>query len=397
MSGVETHAHALSTIMRGDFIKNTEPLFDFVILIALVACATLSVIYLKPFHATLLIFALVAALRLGGYYLFLHRGEIMDVTMPLLGIALSYVGGLVYTIATERREKVRIRKIFQHYMSPTIVNDMIDSGRLPEFGGERRELTVLFSDIRKFSNFSEKHEPEFVVKRLSEYLSDMVNIIFKNDGTLDKFVGDEIMALFGAPFYYENHAEKACIAAVDMIDRLRFMQKEWASENSEYFDVGIGINSGNALVGNLGSKQIFDYTVIGNEVNLGARLESANKIYQTSILLSEKTFDKVKDKVVAREIDYVRVVGIQTPVRIYDLRSIEPLSQIEDELIIQTFAEALELYRKHRWGDALKTFRRILRYYPSDGPSRLYTVRCLDFLEKPPKPNWDGVHDLKQK
>jgi adenylate cyclase len=282
-------------------------------------------------------------------------------------------------------------------MSPTIVNKMLDSHDLPEFGGERRTLTVLFSDIRKFSQFSEQHEPEFVVTRLQEYLSQMVDIIFKNNGTLDKFVGDAIMALYGAPYYFDDHAERACRTALEMIDKLRALKKEWSAENSATFDIGIGINSGDALVGNLGSNQVFDYTVIGNEINLGARLEGANKIYQTSILISDKTYQLVKDKVVAREIDFVRVVGINTPVRIYELRSAEPLPEIEKDLIIKTFAKGLELYKGRRWGDALKTFRRILRYFPSDGPSKLYTRRCLDFLEKPPEPDWDGVHDLKEK
>ncbi|MBN1465498.1 adenylate/guanylate cyclase domain-containing protein [candidate division KSB1 bacterium] len=397
MPGVETHANALSTIMRGDFIRKIDPFVDFSILIVLVVLATICILYLKPLQATLLILVEMALLRFIAYKVFLHRGLIIDVTMPLIAVLFSYMSGLVFTIITERREKVRIRRIFQHYMSPTIVNQMIDSGKLPEFGGERRELTVLFSDIRQFSHFSEKHEPEFVVKRLSDYLTQMVDIIFANNGTLDKFVGDEIMALFGTPYYFADHAEKACCTAVEMMNGVRLLQKKWAAENSDYFDIGIGINSGNALVGNLGSKQIFDYTVIGNEINLGARLESANKIYQTFILISENTYQLAKDKIVAREIDHVRVVGIQKPVRIYELRAMEPLPQIEEELIMGTFAEALELYKSHRWGDALKAFRRILRHFPSDGPSRLYTVRCLDFLEHPPDPDWDGVHELKQK
>lgn len=397
MAGVETHAHALSTIMRGDFIKKIDPFADFIVLCLFVAFATICIIYLKPLYATLLIIIGIALLRVGSYFIFLRQGMIIDVTMPLLGTLLSYVSGLVYTIFMERHEKFRIRRIFQHYVSPAIVTKMIDSGRLPEFGGERRELTVLFSDIRKFSSFSEKHEPEFVVNRLSNYLTQMVDIIFKNSGTLDKFVGDEIMAIFGAPYQYENHAERACTAALEMMQRLADLQKQWIAENSDYFDIGIGINSGNVLVGNLGSKQIFDYTVIGNEINLGARLEGANKIYQTSILISDNTYKYVKDKFITREIDYVRVLGIHKPVRLYELRSVEPLPKMETELLLQTFAEALEMYRNHRWGEALKTFRRILRHFPTDGPSRLYTVRCLDFLENPPASDWDGVHDLAQK
>jgi len=397
MAGVESHANALRTIMRGDYLRRMANILEYAILMLLVVLTTACTIYLKPWLAIVAVVLEVLALRFGGYYLFLHRGQLVNVTAPYLGIGFSFLGGLVYAIMTEQREKYRIRKIFQHYVSPAIVTKMLESDSLPEFGGERRTLTVLFSDIRRFSSFSEVNEPEFVVSRLSEYLTEMVDIIFKNDGTLDKFVGDEVMALFGAPYFYENHAERACRTALEMLARLRDLQKKWTAENSDSFSIGIGINSGDALVGNLGSNQVFDYTVIGNAINLGARLEGANKVYQTSLLITKNTFELVKDKAVAREIDYAKVVGIQTPVRIFELCSMEPLPELEQELKIEKFAKALELYRSRMWGDALKAFRRILRSFPSDGPSRLYTVRCLDWLESPPPTDWDGVHELLQK
>jgi len=397
MAGVESHANALRTIMRGDYLFRMPSIPEYAVLLLLVVLTTVCTIYLKPWLAIIAVVLEVLALRFGGYYLFLHRGELINVTAPYLGIGFSFLGGLVYTIMIEQKEKYRIRKIFQHYVSPAIVNKMLEADSLPEFGGERRTLTVLFSDIRRFSSFSEVNEPEFVVSRLSEYLTEMVDIIFKNDGTLDKFVGDEVMALFGAPYFYENHAELACRAALEMLDRLHALQEKWTAENSDSFSIGIGINSGAALVGNLGSNQVFDYTVIGNEINLGARLEGANKIYQTSLLITESTYNMVKENAVAREIDYAKVVGIQTPVRIFELCSMAPLPELEQKLKIETFAEALQLYRNRMWGDALKAFRRILRDFPTDGPSRLYTVRCLDWLETPPAADWDGVHELLQK
>ena len=397
MAGVESHANALTTIMSGDFLHRTAPAIEYLVLLLFAVFAAICTIYLKPWMAILAVLAEVFALRYGGYYMFLQRGEVIDVTAPFLGIAFSFLGGLVYTIVIEQREKYRIRKIFQHYVSPAIVNKMLESDSLPEFGGERRNLSVLFSDIRRFSSFSEVNEPEFVVSRLSEYLTEMVSVIFKNDGTLDKFVGDEVMALFGAPYPYENHAERACRAGLQMLERLSTLQEKWSLESAQSFDIGIGINSGNALLGNLGSNQVFDYTVIGNEINLGARLEGANKVYQTSLLISENTYNLVKDNAIAREIDYAKVVGIQTPVRIFELCSMDTLPDLEQELKIDTFAEGLQLYRKRLWGDALKTFRRVLRYFPSDGPSRLYTIRCLDWIETPPPNEWDGIHELLQK
>lgn len=397
MPGVETHANVLSTIRNEKFLRHVDPFVEFVLLVVLVIMTALFTFSLKPLQALLAVVVIFAGLRFGAYSQFLHRGLIMNLTIPFLGVTFCYVGGLVYSIIAEQKEKYRIRKIFQHYVSPSIVDKMLNSGRLPEFGGERRDLTVLFSDIRRFSHFSEQHEPEFVVSRLFDYFTEMVDIIFKHEGTLDKFVGDEVMAIFGAPLFYENHAERACHAALEMSERLRLLQQRWAAEKQEIFEIGIGINTGKAVVGNLGSEQLFDYTVIGNEINLGARIESANKVYQTTILLSENTLIQVQDKAKVREIDHIRAVGLQNPVRIYELRSMETLPEIEQELIIDAFAEGLRLYRSRSWGEALKTFRRILRNFPNDGPARLYTVRCLDFLEHPPAPEWDGIHDLKEK
>jgi len=274
---------------------------------------------------------------------------------------------------------------------------MLSSNELPKFGGERRELTILFSDIRKFTTFSENHSPEVVVSRLSEYLTAMVEVIFKHNGTLDKFVGDEIMAVYGAPLYFGDHAERACMTAMDMVDELRNIQKQWSADKKDFFHIGIGINTGSVIVGNLGSSQLFDYTVIGDEVNLGARLEGANKQYQTTVIISEGTYERVKHKAKVRELDYVRVVGKEKPIRIFELRGMHSVPQIEQDYIIDIFTEGLEAYRDRRWADALKEFRRVLRYFPSDGPAKVYTRRCLDFVENPPPLDWDGVYDFKTK
>ena len=397
MAGVETHAHALSTIMRGDFLKRMDPFVEFVILVFLVLLTSLFTLMLKPVQVVIIVVLELIVTRVGAYLLFLNRGELFNVVPPFIGVILAFVIGLMYMIISEQKEKYRIRKTFQHYVSPTVVDKMLENRTMPEFGGERRTLSILFSDIRQFSHFSEQHEPEFVVSRLSEYFSNMVEIIFKHNGTLDKFVGDEIMALFGAPYSSENHAEQACHAALDMLDRLRTLQRKWEEEKTAGFRIGIGINTGDALLGNLGSSQIFDYTVIGNEVNLAARLEGANKLYKTSLLISENTYSLIQSKIAAREIDVIRVVGIHAPVRIYEVRAMGTIAEVEQDLIIDTFSHALELYRERRWGEALKTFRKILRTFPDDGPSRLYTIRCLDFLESSPPADWDGIHNLSSK
>jgi len=395
--GVEIHANALSTILRGDFLAASNPYLQLLFVLLMTGLATTTTLSLRPFKGLAVAIGTIALSILLLFVAFSLWRSLASATVPILAIILSFVTNTVYQTVTEQREKHRIRKTFQQYVAPTVVEKMLSSGELPSYGGERRELTVLFSDIRRFSSFSETHEAEVVVSRLSEYLSEMVEVIFKYDGTLDKFVGDEIMAVFGAPYYLEDHAQRACLTAVEMVDQLRDIQKRWSADRKSYFNIGIGINTGKVIVGNLGSKQLFDYTVIGDQVNLGARLEGANKEYQTTIIISEATYNFVKDKAKVRELDLVRVVGKTIPIRIFELRGMNSIPQIEQDYIIDVFTEGLQAYRERRWADALKSFRRVLRYFPSDGPSRIYTVRCLDFIENCPSYDWDGVYDIKRK
>jgi adenylate cyclase len=318
----------------------------------------------------------------------------MPMVYPLVNFSLCYVVTIVHKILVEQHEKGRYRKTFQQYVARSVVDSMLNTGELPKFGGERKTLTVLFSDIRSFTTYSEKYQPELVVQRLSEYLTAMVDVILKNNGTLDKFVGDEIMAIYGAPYYFSDHAQRACETALDMVSSLRNLQKNWSGQELEYFQIGIGINTGKVIVGNLGSIQLFDYTVIGDEVNLGARLEGANKHYSTTIIISEPTYNEVKNKVIARELDNVRVKGKTRPVKIYELRGMHSLPTIEKDLIIDVYTYGLELFKQRKWNKALHEFRRILRYFPSDGPSRVYTLRCLEFIQSPPPESWDGVFEF---
>jgi len=397
LPGVEVHANALATLLLGDAVQRTPFWIEWLVLLASGFGTMALVLTSRTFTGMLgtglaLLLVLIAAL-----VCFIKFLVWLPVVAPGLAILLSYVGNNAQLIITERRERWRTKRVFQQYVSESIVNSILASGAMPKFGGEKRELTVLFSDIRGFTTYCEKHAPETVVQHLNEYLTEMTEIIKKQQGTLDKYVGDEIMAVYGAPYAYPNHAEKACETAVEMIDRLRELQKRWSANAQDYFQIGIGINTGHMIVGNLGSQQLFDYTVIGDEVNLGARLEGANKEYWTSIIISESTYAQAKARARVRELDLVRVKGKKRPVKIYELRSMEPLPQIEEDLIIQVYSQGLALYRQADWVGALQQFKRVLRYFPSDGPSRVYVTRCFNFIETPPPPNWDGVYEFKSK
>lgn len=397
MPGVEVHANALSTILRGDYLRLIDRKIQLLILILASALSVIITLMLKVFKSFLLIIAEIIGLILLATFLFSKNNLIIAMVQPILAVVLGFVTSVVHLTFTEQREKRRYRDTFKHYVAANVVDQMLSSGELPKFGGERKELTILFSDIRSFTSYSERHEAHEVVNNLSEYLTEMVDVIFRHNGTLDKFVGDEIMAVFGAPYYFPEHAEKACRTAIEMVKQLREIQKRWSAAKKDFFHIGIGINSGTVIAGNLGSRQLFDYTVIGDEVNIAARLEGANKQYETTIIISDQTYNQVKPVAYVRELDLVRVVGREKPICIYELRSMDTIPQIERDFIIDVFTDGLAAYRDCRWYDALREFRRVLRYFPSDGPAKVYTKRCLDFIENPPPTDWDGVYEFKSK
>jgi len=397
MPGVELHANALSTILRGDFIRSTPEWAALALALLLTLAAGLQARWLQGLRGLAAVLAVALLFGVAVSLAFSQFRLLIPFATPLIALALATFGHVSYQVVVEQREKKLIRQTFQQYVAPSVVDKMLSLGELPSFGGERKELSVLFSDIRNFTRFSEAHEPEVVAARLSEYLSEMVEIIFRQGGTLDKFVGDAIMAIYGAPYYFEDHAERACRTALEMQQRLKELQKGWPDEPFARFNIGVGINTGKMIVGNLGSRQLFDYTVIGDEVNLASRLEGANKEYETGIIISESTCRQISAKALVRELDLVRLVGRSQAIRIYELRSMDALPQLEQDYLLDLYSEGLAAYRERRWSDALITFRRVLRYFPHDGPSRMYTVRCLNYLERPVPVDWDGVYDMKSK
>jgi adenylate cyclase len=224
---------------------------------------------------------------------------------------------IAYRILTEEKEKKVIQGMFSNYVSKSIVDELIKHPEKLELGGEERNITVLFSDIRGFTTLSEKLTSQELVAHLNEYLSAMTDIIFKYEGTLDKYVGDEIMAFWNAPLEQENHAELACLAALEMMSKLHNLNENWPEDRN--LNIGIGMNTGLMTVGNMGSKSRMDYTLMGDNVNLGARLEGTNKIYGTNIIISELTYVEIKDQFICRELDNIRVKGKQKPVMIYEV------------------------------------------------------------------------------
>ena len=274
-------------------------------------------------------FFLVLGYFFAGYALFETRSIITAFATPMIMIGVNFGLTTSFRLITEQKEKKYIRQTFSKYVSKTVVDVLLKHPEMVKLGGDKAILTVLFSDIRGFTTISEKLTPEQLVEHLNEYLQAMTDIVYKYDGTLlDKYVGDALMAFWGAPVPQEDHAYRACKACLEMMSVLHRMNKNWESLGKLPLNIGIGLNSGDMVVGNMGSVSRMNYTLMGDNVNLGSRLEGTNKEYGTNIIISEYTYELVKDKVIVRELDLVKVKGKHLPVKIYELCGL-----VEDETI----------------------------------------------------------------
>ncbi|HEV8615821.1 MAG TPA: adenylate/guanylate cyclase domain-containing protein [Methylomirabilota bacterium] len=322
LPGVEKHANVAANIIDGRFIVRPKEIE----LIEAAGIALLPLLLaivlpsLRPVPSIGLTVLVAGAAFLSAYQAFV-RGLWIPIVYPFLALLLTFVAITVYRFLTEERQRMYTRKAFQQYVSPEVVERIMQNPEALAFGGELRNLTVLFSDIRDFTTFTEKNDPHLVVQMLREYLTSMTAIVLEEGGTLDKYIGDAVMAEFGAPIAYPDHALRGCRAALAMTAEVDRLTEKWTSEGKEPFRIGLGVNTGNMVVGNLGSEQLFDYTVIGDEVNLGARLESLNKDYQTTthIIISEATYEAAKNGIEVRQLGEVKVKGKTRPVVVYEL------------------------------------------------------------------------------
>jgi len=397
--GLEVHANVVDSILKQHFLyrPNWVTLFDILAILIIGLALGIVLPRVKALWGALAGGLVLFAFTLSAKFLFQEQGIWVNMTYPLLNLILTYLGITGYRYMTEEREKKKIRGAFQYYLTASVVDQMLKNPEKLKLGGEKKDLTVLFSDIRGFTSISERMTPETLVKFLNEYLTKMTDIVFKYDGLLDKYMGDALMAIWGAPLDQPDHAQRACYTALEMVDELWVLQKKWSAEGMPKLDIGIGINAGPMVVGNMGSERRFDYTVMGDSVNLGSRLEGLNKLYGTHVIVSEMTYERVREEILGRELDSVRVRGKDQPVRIYELLSRYAQASPQQQALVEEFHCALKEYKNRHWDGALRAFRSILTRHPHDGPVKLYMERCQTLKENPPPPDWDGVYTLTNK
>jgi len=303
----------------------------------------------------------------------------------------------VFSDLTEIKKREFLQDTLTRYVTKQVVELILDHPESIILDGEEREATVFFSDIRGFTTLSERMRPKDLVAMLREYFTLMVDAVFQYQGTVDKFIGDALMAIFGAPTPQPDHAERAVRTALEMKRMLIGFNQERVSVGQDPIRIGVGINTGHAVVGNIGSVQRLEYTAIGDAVNLASRLEGINKQYGTEIIISESTFRQLPDSILVRELDDVRVKGKHEPSKIYEVIGVQGELTDETESGYAHFRDGLTLYKQRQWDAAMREFQAALEMISADKPSQLYLDRCRAYKQNPPSDDWDGVFEMKSK
>jgi len=394
--GVEIHANVIDNILNDRFLKrgSKQALVDALLVFVFGIPLGIALALVSPrwmWFGIALLLLLVAV----DYSAFL-RGWWLNFTVPAMTLTSNVVLVSLYRALIEDKEKRRVRAELNQFVPPEVVRRLLVNPKLVE--PRKTEITIMFSDIRGFTTISEKIDAQELADFLNLYLSDMSRIVFNRQGTLDKFIGDAVMAFWGAPYEEPGHETRACECALDMMKRVNELQKQWETEGKPRLDIGIGLNTGVASVGRMGSSQRRAYTALGDPVNLSSRLEGLNKDYGTHILVNESTYEYAKSSGLAfRELDQIRVKGKLQPVTIYELVGRSAEVSPETMELISRFTAARSLYRARKWDLAQQAFQAILETTPADGPSRTYWKRCQEYLFDEPPLNWDGVFTMDHK
>jgi adenylate cyclase len=389
--GVEVHATLLDNLLRGDFLRTVPWWVSAASVVFLTTFMVLAVLYFSSLTITLAVFMGLVLIYLTLSVVAFWAGWWADPVLPGIPLILSFTLAAAFSYATEGRQKLYIRRMFGQYMSGAVIDHLLSHPEKLQLGGERRRVTLFFSDLAGFTTISERLSPETVVGLLNDYLSSMTEIILDEAGTVDKFEGDAIMAFWGAPLDQPDQARRACRAALRQQAALKELNLQFASLNLPPLSMRIGLHTGDAIVGNLGSEKRFDYTVIGDTVNLASRLEGVNKFYGSHVMASEVTVAACDGGVEFRELDLVAVKGKERAVRVFEVLGLTGELSPETIRRRQNFAAGLELYRQGRFPEAQARFEAILAENPGDGPAKTFLARCQRFQSTPPPVPWDMV------
>lgn len=408
MYGVEIHANVIESVLRNSFLTVQSRFAESIVVLFLVLVTFIATSLLREvktrYHLLVgllgFLFTLAEIVIILGVavFVFVYFSYVLSVVSAILAVLGGYVMSTTYHLVTERKERMLIKSMFSTYVNPSLVDELVAHPERLVLGGRREELTVLFSDIEGFTAMSEHLPPESLVSILNEYFSVMSGLIFQNDGTLDKYEGDAIMAFWGAPIPQADHAVRACLTALQMQQSLVQLNEDWKKLGRPPLRVRIGLNTGDMVVGNMGAIGKFAYTVIGDSVNLASRLEGANREYRTGIMVADRTYELVRGEIIGRELDRIAVKGRGEPVRVYELLGMKKEETTNElEQFLARYSEGMTGYFSRHWPEACIAFEAALALRPDDYPTRLHLERVRAYQQQPPPENWDGVFVMKTK
>lgn len=396
ISGVEIHASLIDTLLRRRYLSQVEPPIERLLFLLLLASGAASLMATRKWYGAVLFWGFAILYAIASFGAFYYRGHVLNFVTPLACYTGFFLIERAYKIIVVDREKRFIHKAFKHYVPPAVVDQLCESPERLNLYGERFDVTVVFTDLAGFTSMAEKMEPMQVRRFITGYFTEMVDIFMANNGTLDKFIGDAIMCFFGAPMRTPEHAYQGSLTASQMSARLADLNREWEAQGLPPLFMRIGVSSGPVVAGNIGTKDLFNYTVMGDIVNLGSRLEGANKVYGTSIIMGEATYALAGGRFDTRKLDSIRVKGKKKSLFIYELLGPRGTVPAEKDRVIKAYEAAFEAYQLLDFAESLRLLEGILGR-TQDRPSEVLLKRCREYLVTPPCAGWDGVYEMTTK
>ncbi|MFP3867620.1 MAG: CHASE2 domain-containing protein [Desulfobacteraceae bacterium] len=392
ISGVELHGHIIHTLLNGSRGKELGLGLRLAIYALVLLPFSYLMVRLSPLAGLGVLIGVIGLIGSVSFYLFMKLHLWAPPVLLSGGLALVYIGSVMVHYWFETQEKQWLRQAFSHYLSPSLIEVITAHPERLQLGGEEVEVTVLFADLARFTTLAEESTPQDLIHLLNEYFTALSQIVLAYHGTLDKYIGDALMAFWGAPLPLTNNAVLACQAALEMQATMQQLQEGWQARGWPQLSIRIGLHSGPVIAGNVGSKDHFNYTVMGDNVNLAFRLERANKDYGTKIILSEATRRHLDNVFLVRELDWVQVKGRVKPVTIYELLGTFPTTGIPEWL--KMFNAGRAAYLERQWRQAISRFQEAFILNPDDQPTKVYLYRCLKYLQREPPLSWNGVFIL---
>ena len=395
--GVLIHANVIDNLISGDYLHPASGAVAALFVLLLGLAFGIALPRLSSWGKVASTIGTIGAGICVSMWLFTSRHVVLPTVPPLLAVLGCYAAVTFYRLLIEEREKRKIKGSFRQYLSPKIIDIITRDPSKLSLGGEEREVSVFFLDIAGFTTMSEALKPTQLVEVMNNCLTEFSRIILKHDGLINKYIGDCIMAFWNAPAEQAGHAAMACRAALDCLKVLPDINRRFQDKGLPRIDCRIGINTGTVVVGNMGSNERFDYTVMGDPVNLASRLEGANKSYHTRIMISDTTFEQAKDVIEARDLDLIRVKGKKEPRKVFEVLCRK--GEMSEEMTEgrKRYHHALSLYRQKSFEEAIDAFQSVFDYLPNDHVTREYLERARRFVVTPPPPTWDGVYEMLSK